>query len=247
MPVFKPDNSGFTLDERQAIQTALMRHGFDVGPHGADGKIGTATEAAIIAFKRSIGFAPRPYVGPQTWAQLMAEKPDTHLTRETLPWIQEAMKIVGRHEVEDNASLRSWLRLDGKTVGDPARIPWCGDFVETAIRLVLPTEPFRSPLKENPYWALNWRHLGRALHKPAYGAVAAISRDGGGHVGFVVGEDPTRLYLLGGNQSNRVSVAPFDKTRFVPEAFRWPLMWNLPNDFTLPKLTSSMASSINEA
>lgn len=247
MPVFKSDNSGLTVDEKRQVQTALIRHGFDVGPTGADGIFGDKTNAAIMAFKRSIGYAPRPFIGPLTWDQLMADAPDTELTREELPWIKEAMRIVGKHEVEDNAAIRSWLRLDGATLGDPAKLPWCGDFIETAIRLALPTEPFRSPLRENPYWALNWRHLGRAIYKPTYGAIAAISRDGGGHVGIVMGEDATRLYLLGGNQSNRVSVAPFEKTRFVPEAFRWPLMWQLPTDFTLPKLTSSLASSINEA
>jgi uncharacterized protein (TIGR02594 family) len=81
------------------------------------------------------------------------------------------------------------------------------------------------------------------LMRPAYGAVAAISRDGGGHVGFVVGEDMQNIYLLGGNQNNRVSIAPFSKARFVPESYRWPLSWEKPTDFTLPKLTPTTAAN----
>jgi hypothetical protein len=62
-------------------------------------------------------------------------------------------------------------------------------------------------------------------------------------VGFVVGEDVTNYYLLGGNQNNRVSIAPFSKSRFVPESFRWPLTYPRPTDFKLPKLTPSTAAN----
>lgn len=243
MPSFRRDNSGLTLDERKQVQRALMRHGFDLGPAKDDGIFGSRTNSAIIGFKRSIGYKPDAYVGPLTWERLMEEKPATALTREKLPWIQEAIKVIRLHEVHDNRQLSIWLKSDGQTLGDPAKLPWCGDFVETAIRLGLPTERLPGPLKSNPYWALNWRHVGVGLMRPAYGAVASISRDGGGHVGFVVGEDAQHLYLLGGNQSNRVSVAPFSKTRFVPESFRWPLTWERPTDFALPKLTPTTVAN----
>jgi uncharacterized protein (TIGR02594 family) len=243
MPVFKSDNSGLTTDEKKQVQTALIKKGYDLGTAGADGVFGSRTEAAIIAFKRSIGFKPTVFVGPLTWDQLMAEKPDTAMTRETLPWIKEAMKVIRLHEVYDNKPLSMWLKSDGQALGDPAKNAWCGDFVATALRLGLPNERFPGPLGQNPYWALNWRHLGVGLMRPAYGAVASISRDGGGHVGFIVGEDAQHYYMLGGNQSNRVSIAPISKTRFVPESFRWPLTWTRPEDFTLPKLTPSEAAN----
>ena len=48
-----------------------------------------------------------------------------------------------------------------------------------------------------------------------------MSRTGGGHVGFVVGEDDKgNILLLGGNQGNRVSIASFPKTRIT--AYVWP-------------------------
>jgi uncharacterized protein (TIGR02594 family) len=36
-----------------------------------------------------------------------------------------------------------------------------------------------------------------------------------GHVGFYVGTDGSQIYLLGGNQNNRVSIGNFEKNRFL--------------------------------
>ncbi len=44
------------------IATILARIGFNPGP--IDGIRGPQTDAAIVAFKRSIGFNPRPYRCP---------------------------------------------------------------------------------------------------------------------------------------------------------------------------------------
>ena len=62
-----------------------------------------------------------------------------------------------------------------------------------------------------------------------------------------MGEDATRYYCLGGNQSNRVSIVPIDKSRFVADSWRWPLTYPLTIRADLPQMTSSQASSINEA
>jgi hypothetical protein len=48
-----------------------------------------------------------------------------------LPWITEAQSALGRHEVRDRSWLMDWLKRDGRSLGDPSKIPWCGDFVET--------------------------------------------------------------------------------------------------------------------
>ena len=224
------------------LQTDLMYEGFDPGP--IDGVLGPRTSAAIIAFKRAIGYAATAFVGPLTLAALARGKPlpDTDpINISKLPWMVEAVRYVGLHEVADNAELRKWLASDGHALGDPAKLPWCGDFVETAIRLGLPNEP----VPNNPYWALNWRAFGVACD-PVFGAVASVKRDGGGHVGFLVGQDATRFYLLGGNQANRTSVAPMDKSRFPKEAFRFPATYR-PIVNYLPTMTSTEASNITES
>ena len=160
-----------------------------------------------------------------------------------LPWMIEAKKVMGLHETRDRAVLAKWLKSDGKTLGDPSKLPWCGDFVDTAIELALPDEPRPGKLGENPYWALNWLLFGKACN-PAYGAVVAFERPGGGHVGFLVGQDEKRFYVLGGNQGDSVSVTPIDRGR--ARGYRWPTTYNgRPGD--LPKMKSGSASSKNEA
>lgn len=222
MPDFRPDNSGLTLNERKVIQSRLAAHGFDPGP--MDGIIGARTSAAIVAFKRAMGLLARPYVGPQTYDLLLAD-PKPLPWADLPPWITEGMRIMGWHERAQNAELRAWLKSDGHALGDPARYPWCGDFVETAIRLALPNEPMQ-PLKGNPYWALNWRNFGVPCG-PLVGAVVSIRRDGGGHVGFAVAHDGSRIYVLGGNQSNTVSVSPIEAGRFETVSWRWPSTYPL--------------------
>lgn len=152
-----------------------------------------------------------------------------------LPWIVEGKKVWGLHEVRDNAKLRAWLRSDGKTLGDPKALPWCGDYTETAIKNTLPKEPFPGALGKNPYWARNWLHFGEAT-EPCYGAVIVFSRSKGGHVGFVVGEDDTDYYTLGGNQSDSVNIVRISKTRFL--GCRWPITFDGPKR-PLPRMTAN--------
>lgn len=238
MTLNRTDNSAMTQDEVKSLQSRLNELGFDPGP--IDGIMGPHTESAIIAFKRSNGLKPRPYVGPITWKLLFDKQQQLDLSND-LPWMIEVKKALNRHEVYDNQWLKGWLRSDGHALGDPAKLPWCGDFVETAIRLALPTEP----VPHNPYWALNWRDFGIAT-KPTYGCVASIKRSGGGHVGFIVGEDTRRYYMAGGNQSNKSSIVPVDKGRFVPESFRWPITYPT-RAIHLPRMSSSAAANMKES
>ena len=48
----------------RAVQARLADLGFDPGP--IDGLRGPRTDAALIAFKRSVGLAARAYFGPLT-------------------------------------------------------------------------------------------------------------------------------------------------------------------------------------
>lgn len=136
-----------------------------------------------------------------------------------LPWIGTAMQAFGWHETRDNAKLRKWLRSDNKTLGDPDALPWCGDFIDTAIAIALPKEPRPGALGENPYWAQNWQLLGVPVGE-VYGAIAVFKREGGGHVGIAVGQDATHIYVLGGNQGDAVNVTRIKREQLI--ALRWP-------------------------
>ena len=238
MPLTAKDNSAMTPSEVRAIQTRLKALGYS--PGAIDGIMGPRTNSAVIAYKRDHGLKPRAWIGPLTWDKLHQTEIALN-ERIKLPWMVEAMKAMNRHEVYDNKWLRDWLRSDGHTLGDPARLPWCGDFVETAIRLGLPKEP----IIKNPYWALNWLKWGQS-NMPTYGAVFAIKRSGGGHVGFLVGQDATRYFCAGGNQGNKTSVVPVDKSRFTPASFRWPSTFPV-QPIHLPRMTSAQASNMQES
>jgi len=226
-----------------ALQRRLSSLGFNPGP--LDGIWGRQTLAAVKAFQKANGLTIDGIVGPKTTAALnrsvVPGQPDLE---GALPpvWYSEALRKVGLHEVANNAELKRYLKSDGATLGDPAKLPWCGDFVETCIALTLPDEP----MVTNPYWARNWLKFGRevAKDKPVLGAVCVFERGTGGHVGFVAGHDKSYLHVLGGNQSNRVSIAKLAKSRLL--GLRWPSTGGAP-DRVLPITTLNATISTNEA
>jgi uncharacterized protein (TIGR02594 family) len=208
------------------IQRRLIALGYKPGP--VDDRWGPKTRAAVIAFQRDHKLAPDGVVGPKTTAVLNAAPITLHLGDPVPPtlqlgepiWVQEGRRKMGLHETIDNAELRKFLKSDGRTLGDPSKLPWCGDFVETCIRLALPDEP----VPANPYLARNWLNFGVSCPEPVVGAVAVFYRGPiagiSGHVGFVVGQDSMHLSILGGNQSNTISVSRLDKARLL--GCRWP-------------------------
>lgn len=201
-------------------QIRLKQLGFNPGI--IDGVFGPNTKKAVMAFQDSVGITSDGIVGPVTWKHLFKDialeenTPDISNT----PWMDEALKMKGLHEVRNRTALYKWMKSDGTSVGDPSKIPWCGDFVETAIKLSIPNEPFTGNLAKNPYWARNWAEFGKEV-KPQYGAILVFKRGSGGHVGFYVGESKNYYSVLGGNQSNSVTVSRIAKNRCI--AVRFPL------------------------
>lgn len=98
--------------------------------------------------------------------------------------------------------------------------------------------------------ALAWLDYGTKISKPAYGCIAVKSRNGGGHVGFVVGKTPGgHLLILGGNQDDQVKVSPYNPSVFE---FRWPGAGKpgegpLPTRYDLPVLKSDGKPVLSEA
>ena len=215
-----------------ALQRALAAHGFDPGP--LDGVLGRKTTMAIAAFQadKKLDIQHPGTIGPKTLAALGLP---VHVGRAPVPWIDEARRYLGLHEHRDAKKLDAALRLNSR------QIPWCGGFVGLVITSTLPGEA----LPENPLWARNWLKFGRSLDKPHAGAVAVFSRGPtSGHVGFVVGHDRTHLHLLGGNQSDRVSIVRIAKNRLL--GYRWPSTMDLPGG-ELRESTIQASVSTNEA
>ncbi len=206
------------------LQRRLKALGFDPGP--IDGIPGRLTAAGVRAFQAARGLPQTGIADAATVRALAAVDGKPATAGGAPPWYEEGLRRKGLHEVRDRSTLMSWLRSDGRTLGDPSKLPWCGDFVETAILLTLPDEPVPS----NPYGARNWGTFGVGLETPALGAILTFWRGSPsgwqGHVGFYAGEDATTYSVLGGNQSNAITIARLAKNRLL--AIRWPATWPLP-------------------
>lgn len=79
---------------------------------------------------------------------------------------------------------------------------------------------------------------------PAYGAICILSREGGGHVFFVTGISAKFVWGIGGNQSDKVCEAKFDRARVL--GFRWPAPCPAPTPL-LPGGETGAALSEGEA
>lgn len=159
-----------------------------------------------------------------------------------LPWIAYARQQIGTREIpgkQHNAKIMQWLKNLKSWIADD-ETPWCGTFVAECLRANKLWYPAKFPA------AKSFLELAVPLPKPAYGCIVVFSRNGGGHVGFVVGKDKAgNLMVLGGNQSNAVNIKPFALSRVV--GYRWPSIYPTPQRFNLPVLTSDGRVSVNEA
>ena len=159
-----------------------------------------------------------------------------------LPWIAEARKHIGLKETlgpKTNGVISGWLTKLKAWWSDDTT-PWCGTFAATCVSSA------GLPIPKDWYRAKAWLDLPVAINRPAYGCVVVFSREGGGHVGFVVGKDQHgNLMVLGGNQGDMVCIKPFPPGRVA--GYRWPSSYPSAGRFVLPLLDSDGRVSESEA
>lgn len=198
------------------IQKALKKQGYDPGP--LDGVWGRRTIAAVMQFQKARGLEVDGIVGPVTAAALASESGMPKSKAETVPlvWYEEARRQLGTAEKPgpvSNPKILQWAGDLGIRYGGDD-IPWCGLFVAHCVGSTLPAEP----LPNNPLGARNWGKFGLEC-KPLLGAILVFwreSKNGSkGHVGFYHGEDSSAYHVLGGNQSDKVSIARINKDRLL--------------------------------
>lgn len=130
---------------------------------------------------------------------------------------------------------KSWIHDD--------ETPWCGSFVggvfaESGLGHKIPKEFYR---------AKEWESAGTKLTKAAYGCIVTFTRNGGGHVGIVVGKTKSgNLKVLGGNQADQVCISDFPLDRVT--SYRWVSAGSVPTAirYELPVLPAGRIST-NEA
>lgn len=158
-----------------------------------------------------------------------------------MKWLIEARRHIGVKEVPGKANsptIQKWL-LGLKAWWSDDATPWCGVFAGHCIKSA------GLPLPKHWYRAKDWLNWGVPLTKPTEGCIVVFERQGGGHVGFVVGKDSAgNLMVLGGNQGDAVNIRPFAMSRV--SGYRWPDSLP-PRIGSLPLLASNGELSNNEA
>lgn len=142
-----------------------------------------------------------------------------------------AQRYVGVREFRDgdHPLIQWWMSLCyGYGMNTTDETPWCSGFINgMAWELRLP--------RSKSARARSWLQIGRPVGMPVAGYDVVILKRGGGeqpgpevinapgHVGFYVGyenntsygDNMSRVLLLGGNQSDSVSIAPYDSSRIL--------------------------------
>ena len=133
------------------------------------------------------------------------------LDREPGPrMLREALKLYGTVELAGAANsptIMGWANEAGVRGYSGDAVPWCGLFMAVVAQRADKDPPAK------PLWALNWALWGDEGGQPELGDVLVFIRPGGGHVGLYVGEDRDCYHVLGGNQSDAVTIARIRKVR----------------------------------
>lgn len=154
------------------------------------------------------------------------------------PWLALAWAEFGQTERNGegaNPRILSYYRDSGHAGIASDEVAWCAAFAG-AILARAGHRPTGSLLARS---YLNW---GQPLIEPRYGAIAVFSRGadpGAGHVGFLLGQTNDKLVILGGNQSDAVTVELIPRTRLL--GLRWPLAPLTQGSHTIPSQSASPA------
>lgn len=144
----------------------------------------------------------------------------TPIALEVPIWVRIGLAEIG--VVEDVRPGRSTARIEDYHAvtfagRSPDDVSWCSSFVA----FVFESSGIRSTKSKT---AASWATWGFEVPPRQFAVVFFDKKDpdagGSGHVGICLGISKNELYLLGGNQSNRVSIA----TRKLADVktWRWP-------------------------
>lgn len=152
-----------------------------------------------------------------------------HTAPDPAPWLtvaREEMKA-GVAELVGAKHTARIVEYHGTTTlkATADEVPWCSAFANWC---TLQTGIMGTRLAN----ARSWLKWGKELKEPVLGCIVVLTRSAdpaSGHVAFFLREAAGKVYLLGGNQGNRISEAPYLKTRVL--SYRWPTDAPLPAEY----------------
>jgi uncharacterized protein (TIGR02594 family) len=143
------------------------------------------------------------------------------------PWVTKGLKDLGFHETGKNRGIEKFIeQASCGQLGDP----WCAIWTNAKLEQS-GIRGTRSASSQSFRTDKNFVKL----EKPALGAIAVYTRgkpkSGLGHVGFYMGETPSQVLTLGGNESDAVREQFEPKSRLV--GYFWPKSVDLPKGGTI--------------
>jgi uncharacterized protein (TIGR02594 family) len=158
--------------------------------------------------------------------------------------LDEARKLYGTLEVSgpgNNPVILDWAKETGLAkIFTADSIPWCGLFMAVVAKRA------GKAVVDGPLWARNWAAFGKAAEKAQLGDVLVFRRgQASGHVGLYVGEDYGAYHVLGGNQSDGVTITRIAKDRCI--AVRRPAYRKARATAKPVQLAANGLLSVNEA
>ena len=180
-----------------SLQLALAMRGHY--PGAIDGILGEGSLAGIRALVAELlpdtggAVAARPMQGSRL--------PAYYLSARAMLGIQEVAGPRSNPQI-----LRMIQRFSSRTEDD-SQFPWCGAFVGSHV------ENSGLPLAETPTLARSWLGWGHPVEEPSEGDIAVLWRESPeswkGHVAMFVKREGDQVLLLGGNQSNAVTIQAY--------------------------------------
>ena len=134
-------------------------------------------------------------------------------------WLVEARKFLGTKEIagpRDNPVIVDFFKDVGQAWVQDDETAWCAAFVGAMLKKA----GIAGTGKLNARSYLDW---GKHLDEPVPGCVVVFKRGNSswqGHVAFFLRDLGDHIEVLGGNQSNSVSVARYSKASLL--GYRWP-------------------------
>jgi uncharacterized protein (TIGR02594 family) len=136
------------------------------------------------------------------------------------------VRMLGEFGVKETPGPRSNPRVNEYALATMGGIPPQGDetsWCSSSMCWTFEKSNIRSPRSKA---AISWREWGIPLAVPRLGCVAVLHRDDprnpkAAHVALWLATIADKLILLGGNQGDAVSIAPYAASRLM--TFRWPL------------------------
>lgn len=130
------------------------------------------------------------------------------------PWFAIAYAEVGTREVVgsgDHPRIVEYLQSTTLKAPHSANdeTPWCSAFANWCVEQA-------GYAGTDSAWARSWLNWGRRTDAPVAGCITVFERDvSSGHVAFFVSRTGERIEVLGGNQSDAVSIAGYPVQRLL--------------------------------